>query len=137
MGFESLQLGYRYYWDDWDVKSHTGSLNYKRYMSPNVIVGLGVRSYLQGRASFFKPSYNQVETFITTDIKLDSGFSNELHFDLTVNGSESNLLGFLGDKVQYNLSASVYQRHSDTPYWFNGSKELFSTDFNFGIRYRF
>ncbi|MBT4137703.1 MAG: DUF3570 domain-containing protein [Candidatus Latescibacteria bacterium] len=133
----SMQLGYRYYWDDWDVKSHTASLNYKRYVSPNVIVGLGVRSYLQGRASFFKPAYDQVEEFITTDIKLDSGFSNELQFDLTINGSESNLLGFLGDKVQYNLSASVYQRHSDTPYWFNGSKELLSTDFNFGIRYRF
>lgn len=133
----SMQVGYRYYWDDWDVTSHTGSLNYKRYLSSNVIVGLGVRSYLQGRASFFKPSYDQVETFITTDIKLDSGFSNELQFDLTIHGDENNLLGFLGDKIQYNLSVSLYQRHSDTPYWFNGSKDLLSTDFNFGIRYRF
>ena len=133
----SMQLGYRYYWDDWQVTSHTGSAKYQRYLSPNIILGLGVRSYVQNKAFFFKPTYSQAEEFMTTDIKLDGGFSNELQFDLSINGDEYSLLGFLGDNIQYNLNASVYQRHSDTPYWFNGSKDLISTDFNFGIRYRF
>ncbi|MGA1198454.1 MAG: hypothetical protein ACO36I_18350, partial [Candidatus Latescibacterota bacterium] len=79
----------------------------------------------------------QVEQFRTVDVKLDNGFSNELQVGLTINGDEDSFLGFLGDQIQYNVNASVYQRHSDTPYWFNGSKNMISTDFNFGIRYRF
>ncbi|MGA1198722.1 MAG: DUF3570 domain-containing protein, partial [Candidatus Latescibacterota bacterium] len=50
----SLQLGYRYYWDDWDMTSHTGSLDYKRYVSSNIILGLGLRSYVQNQSYFFK-----------------------------------------------------------------------------------
>lgn len=76
---------------------------------------------------------------MTADIKLDSGFSNELQFDLTLKGGgEHDVLSFLeNDRVQYKFSLSAYQRHSTTPYWFNNSRDLISTNFNFGIRYGF
>jgi len=135
----SLQMGYRYYWDSWAVKSHTFSENYQRYISSRIILGLGLRSYFQGRAFFFKPRYTQPERFMTADIKLDSGFSNEVQFDLTLRGGgEHDILSFLeNDRVQYKFSISAYQRHSATPYWFNGSRDLISANFNFGIRYSF
>ena len=134
----SMQLGYRYYWDDWKMKSHTGSINYKRYLSSQIILGLGLRSYFQNRAFFFQPSYDQVEEFMTADIKLDSGFTNELQFDLTIHGGGrgSWLTFFKDDRLQYHFNVSLFQRHSSTPYWFNNSKDMISTDFNFGIRIR-
>ncbi len=133
----SLQLGYRFYWDTWDVDSHTFSGNYQRYLSPQVILGVGLRSYFQTRAFFFKLEYARPEEFRTVDIKLDSGFSNELQFNLTLNGGDRD--GFLlnDERLQYNFGLSIYQRHSDTPYWFNDSKDLVSADLNVGIRYRF
>jgi len=134
----SLQMGYRYYWDSWAVKSHTVSEQYQRYVSPHVIVGLGLRSYFQNRAPFFKPQYAQPEKFMTADVKLDSGFSNEFQFDLTVKGGgEHENLAFLeNDRVELKFNFSLYQRHTTTPYWFNNSRNLISTNLNFGIRYR-
>ena len=133
----SLQLGYRFYWDTWDVDSHTFSGNYQRYLSPRVILGVGLRSYFQTRAFFFKPEYARPEEFMTVDIKLDSGFSNELQFNLTLNGGDGDRFLLNDDRLQYNFGLSIYQRHSDTPYWFNNSKDLISADLNIGVRYRF
>ena len=135
----SMQLGYRYYWDDWDMTSHTGSVNYQRYLSSQVILGLGLRSYLQNRAFFFQPEYDRVEEFMTADIKLESGFTNELQFDLTINGGGNDGFWPLFDdeRLQYHFNVSIYHRHTDTPYWFNNLRDMISTDFNAGIRYRF
>ncbi len=49
----SLQLGYRYYWDSWDIRSNTYSANYQRYLSKHVILGVGLRSNFQTQAFFF------------------------------------------------------------------------------------
>jgi hypothetical protein len=134
----SLQMGYRYYWDSWGVRSHTVSEQYQRYISPHVIMGLGLRSYFQNRAFFFKPKYLQPESFMTVDVKLDSGFSNELQFDLTIKGGgEHDNFAFLeNDRVELRFNFGLYQRHTATPYWFNSSKNLISANLNFGIRYR-
>ena len=67
----SIQVGYRYYWDTWDVKSHTVSVNVNRHMSPAVDLGMGIRSYLQGAADFFQASYTTPQSFMTVDSKLD------------------------------------------------------------------
>ena len=137
-GKSSIQLGYRYYWDTWEMQSQTFSGNYQRYLSSHVILGLGLRSYFQGSAFFFKPEYTEREAFMTKDIKLDKVFSNELQFKLTINGDSDSFVPLFGDdRLQYNLSFNIYQRHSDTPYWFNDSRDLISSTFHAGIRYRF
>jgi hypothetical protein len=135
----SMQAGYRYYWDSWDVVSHTISVDYMKYLNPNVVLDLGFRHYMQSRAGFFKPEYSQPEPFMTADIKLDKGYSNELQLGFTLNGGpHQDYLPFLtNEKVQYNFDLNIYQRHTQTGYWFNGKKNLLATDFNIGIRYRF
>lgn len=135
----SLQLGYRYYWDSWSVRSHTFSEDYERYVSPHVILGLGFRSYLQSRAFFFQPQYSQPEKYMTADVKLDSGFSNQLQLDLTLyGGGDHDVLTFLDDdRLQCTFSLDLYQRHTTSPYWFNHSKNLIATNFTTGIQYRF
>jgi len=135
----SLQLGYRYYWDSWDVRSNTYSANYQRYLSKHVILGIGFRNNVQTQAFFFKPNYSAPEKYMTTDIKLDSGFSNELQLELILRGGDrQNFLPFLKDeRVQYIFDLNFYLRHTDSPYWFNNSNKLFATNFNIGIRYRY
>ena len=135
----SIQAGYRYYWDTWDINANTFSINYERYLSKHVILGTGWRSNFQTQAFFFKPKYLIPEQFMTTDIKLDAGYSNELQLNLTlIGGDGQDFLPFLDDeRVQYIFNLNFYSRHTDSPYWFNNSKNLFATDLNIGIRYRY
>ena len=107
-----MQLGYRYYWDNWDIVSHTFSLNYMRHLDEHIIFGMSWRTYLQNRAYFFKPQYQQQEALMTSDIKLEKGY-------------------------QYNISLNIYSRHTQTGYWYNGLKNMTAANFNIGIRYRF
>jgi Protein of unknown function (DUF3570) len=135
----SMQLGYRYYWDNWDIVSQTFSLNYMRHLSKHTILGLGWRGYQQNKAYFFKKNNTLSDALITSDVKLDKGFSNELQLDFIVSGGRNmDYLPFLtNERVQYTFSMNIYQRHTDTGYWFNGSKNLIATNFNIGLRYRF
>lgn len=135
----SLQAGYRYYWDDWDVTSHTISGTYRRRLSPLATVGLGWRTNLQSRAFFFRPAYPAPEPFMTVDNKLDAGFSNELQLTLTLNGRRDPAApSFLADdRLQYTLGLNLYQRHTRSPDWFSRRRDLFAVFFNAGIRYRF
>ena len=135
----SLQAGYRYYWDTWSVSSHTFSGTYQRRVSPVVTLGFGLRTNIQKKAYFFQPVYATPQTYMTVDNKLDAGFSNEIQFKLTLNGHDGNEdLPFLSDeRLQYNLSLNIYQRHTNSPDWFSHSRNLVATFFNVGIRYRF
>ena len=135
----SLQVGYRYYWDSWNISSNTYSANYERYLSKHVILGLGWRGNFQSQAFFFKPNYLVPEQYMTTDIKLDAGHSNQLLLDLILSGGDKqNFLPFMKDeRVQYIFNLSFYSRHTDSPYWFNKLNNLFATNINIGIRFRY
>lgn len=135
----SLQAGYRYYWDSWDVNANTYSVDYESYISRNVIMDLGWRSNFQTQAFFFKPVYLAPEQYMTTDIKLDAGFSNEFKLDFILQGGRGqDALPFLDDdRVQYIFNIDLYFRHTDSPYWFNNKNNLAASNFNIGIRYRY
>ncbi len=135
----SMQLGYRYYWDTWNLYANTYSVNYERYLSKHVIFGVGWRGNFQTQAFFFKPTYLAPEKYMTSDIKLDSGHSNEFQLKLIVTGGDrQDALPFLkDDRVQYIFNLNFYARHTDSPYWYNNENNLFATNFNIGIRYRY
>lgn len=135
----SLQLGYRYYWDSWNINAETYSADYEKYLSQYVILGLGWRTNFQTQAFFFKPKYLVPEQYMTSDIKLDAGYSNELQLNLVLTGGEGqDYLPFLDDeRVQYIFNLNFYLRHTNSPYWFNNMNNLFATNFNIGIRYRY
>ena len=131
----TIQAGYRYYWDTWEIDSHTISGLYQRHVTPGLDVGLGFRSYLQSDAYFYERQYVQPVEFMTVDNKLDTGFSNELQFKLTLKGGQG--LSFLrDDRMQVNLALNVYQRHTESPDWFTNKTELVAAYFNVGLRYK-
>jgi hypothetical protein len=64
-------LGYRYYRDDWGVRSHTPELRVVQQIAGNITARLRYRYYRQSAASFYKETYDQVEELMTDDPKLD------------------------------------------------------------------
>lgn len=135
----SLQTGYRYYWDSWNLNASTYSADYQLYLSRNVIMDAGWRGNFQTQAFFFKPIYTSPEEYMTTDIKLDAGYSNEFKLDfILMGGHGQDTLPFLDDeRVQYIFNIDLYFRHTNSPYWFNNKNDLSASNFNIGIRYRY
>ncbi|MFI5144912.1 MAG: DUF3570 domain-containing protein [Ignavibacteria bacterium] len=132
----TLLLGYRYYWDTWDVRSHTITTTFNRIFNKNYSISIELRNYIQSRAYFFKPSYTQIEQYMTVDSYLNSGYSNELSLNLTINGSKKFDFPLLNnDKIQFNGTVGFYHRYTDSPDWFSRYMHLYAYLFNIGIRY--
>lgn len=134
----SLQFGYRYYWDDWKVKSNTANIFYQRYFSnEKLILGLGVRSYFQSKAEFFKESYAGNEEFLAVDSKLSSQFSFEYQFKLLIDGTYFSGNSFLySEKIQYNTKFNFYHRKTKVADWHSHYKNLYAYIISFGLRYK-
>jgi hypothetical protein len=77
----SLILNYRYYWDDWGVKSHTASLKINKYITPDWIMSPEYRYYEQTEADF--GTYGGLANFDRGDYKLSIFSSNNVGFGLT------------------------------------------------------
>jgi len=132
----TLLLGYRYYWDTWDVRSHTITTTFSRMFNKNYTISIELRNYIQSRAYFFKPTYTQIEQYMTVDSYLNSGYSNELSLNLTINGSKKFDFPLLNnDNIQFNGTVGFYHRHTDSPDWFSRYMHLYAYLFNIGIRY--
>ncbi len=132
----SLELGYRYYTDDWNVKSHTLSGKYQRLFHNNqIILGLSDRVYFQTKAFFFKDIYSVEEPYMTVDPKLNGVFSNEIELNLTMNG---DLLPMINDdKAEMSARFQFYIRRTDSPDWFSRFNILYSYLLSIGFRYLF
>lgn len=71
MGFDEdvLNLSYRYYWDDWDVSSHTIEAKYRFSLGSKHYIQPEVRYYVQDKANFYY--YNLVDGAIPTYASAD------------------------------------------------------------------
>jgi Protein of unknown function (DUF3570) len=66
----SFIITYRYYWDDWELKSNTLSLKLNKYITPNWILSPEYRYYDQTGASFGQYAKDQPNLYFTSDYKL-------------------------------------------------------------------
>lgn len=134
----TLQLGYRYYWDSWDVKSHTISAKISSNFSPVVSGSFEFRHYLQTRAFFFKPVYTQVEQYMSVEGQLNSGYSDEAELNLVLRGSKKYDVPFINnDKLSLTGSLGFYRRYTDSPDWFTDYQILYAYTMSVGLRYNF
>ncbi len=134
----ALNFGVRYYWDSWDVNSLTTHIKYQQYLHPAIILGLGLRNYIQDRAYFFKAQYRRPELYMTVDTKLDELYSNNYQLKLSIHGGYfKNIPFFRDEKLQLNFILNFYHRHSATPDWHSRLKNLYAYMMSFNIRYHF
>ncbi len=130
----SLQLGYRYYTDDWDIKSHTLSGLYQHQLfEDKLLLGAGIRTYFQSKAKFFKAEYDKPEEFMSVDPKLNGIFSNEFEFNLSLNGSLIPIIE--NEKLELNGRFNLYIRKTDSPDWHSRYDKLYAFLMSFGFRF--
>ncbi len=53
-GWSVFDLSYRYYWDDWGVRSHTGELRFRYNLGPLAYLQPHLRYYSQSAADFYR-----------------------------------------------------------------------------------
>jgi hypothetical protein len=103
---------YRYYFDTWDVSSHTAEMKFNKYIFKNLILTLDYRYYNQTGASFYLDRYVGPEyladAFRTSDYKLKPFSSNNVGFSLTYllrglrgSGNDLDFLENAGIEVMY------------------------------------
>lgn len=82
LGDDVLNLSYRYYWDDWDVSSHTVEMKYRFSLGANHYLQPELRYYVQDKANFY--NYNLVDgsipTYASADYRLADLKSTTLSF---------------------------------------------------------
>lgn len=82
LGDDVLNLSYRYYWDDWDISSHTVEMKYRFSFGASHYFQPEVRYYVQDKANFY--NYNLVDgsipTFASADYRLADLKSTTLSF---------------------------------------------------------
>ncbi len=52
---DRISFSYRYFWDDWDIKSHTLDLSYRWNFAENQFIEPELRYYQQTQAEFYEP----------------------------------------------------------------------------------
>ncbi len=130
----TLQPGYRYYWDSWDVRSNTIYAILSNNFSEVLSGSLEYRQYFQTKAYFFKAIYDSLEEFMSVEGQLNSGYSNQINLNISLKGKKgASLLN--NEKIQLISSLGVYKRHYDSPDWHSGFLNLYSLLFSIGIRY--
>jgi hypothetical protein len=131
----SIGLGYRYYWDTWDIRSHTIETSYKTHLGDYVNLALSLRQYFQTKAYFFEPNYTEIEPFMAVDSKLNSGYTNDLSIGFTVKGNKNiNFPIIDNNKVTFMASFGVYHRHTDSIDWIMRMSDLYAILINLGFK---
>jgi hypothetical protein len=68
----ALKATYRYYWDDWSVRSHTLEVVYDQRLDEDWVVSPSVRLYTQTAASFWGNSFPVKQEFMSADYRLSA-----------------------------------------------------------------
>ncbi|WP_457745390.1 DUF3570 domain-containing protein [Sulfurimonas sp.] len=112
----SINLSYRYYFDDWDISSHTTSAEWLHDFSKQTVSGLRVRYYTQTQANFTQPinSYTLADagSLIAVDYKMTAFDSYTIGIPFIHTTDEGNKL---------TASIDYYQTTSNDniKYWYN------------------
>ena len=134
----TIQLGYRYYWDSWDITSHTIEAGYRSHIKDNINFVLDLRQYFQTKAYFFKSTYLAPETFMAVDSKLNSGYTTDISIGFDFAGSNGSSFPLLNsDKMTLITKLGFYHRYTDSPDWFSRANSLYAYLVTLGWRYNF
>jgi hypothetical protein len=110
---DAIELGYRYYTDDWGIHSHTAQLRYFHFLSARFLIEPNYRYYDQAGADFFSfmPQPPQQSTDLrTADSDLGNFHGNSLGIDL-------RLLPKTNIGNEYHLGMAYYDRSDGLDYY--------------------
>lgn len=110
---EAVEVGYRYYDDDWGIEAHTVELRYFTYAGERLLFEPNYRYHDQAGSDFFATSFTGMPVFLTSDPDLGD-FTGHL-FGLDVTFLERRWWGRVGD---LGLGVNYYDRSDGLDlYW--------------------
>jgi hypothetical protein len=136
----SLHIEYRYYRDDWHIRSHTTNVELYRDVSPAATLGIRYRYYEQTRASFAKDldQYTPNDPLVAVDYRMYAFHSNTAGVMAILTPSKTFLRGSDPDKVKVKLSADIFTTSSQPNIQYQYKTDrLTGTFFTFGLDYNF
>ncbi len=68
----ALHAEYRYFWDTWDIKAHTGELGYSRYFGDAWLANTHLRLYSQQHALFYSDNASFESLYISRNRQLST-----------------------------------------------------------------
>ncbi|NPA51543.1 MAG: DUF3570 domain-containing protein [Aquificae bacterium] len=104
----SINLYYRYYLDDWDIKSHTINTEVLRDIKEDFTLGVRYRYYTQTKANFIKPvdQYTQSDKYFAIDYRMSSFSSNTIGISFIYKPSGQFFIDW--DRVKLEGSIDYY-----------------------------
>jgi len=128
----SLNYGYRYYTDDWDISSHTIHAEWLHDLNENWMIGTRLRYYTQSGSNFAKDlgQYSPSDTYVASDYRMTAFDSYDIGVPFVYKPSDS--------PYSYSFSVDYYQT-SDNDYiknWF-GQNNIQAVYTTFRIDYDF
>lgn len=129
----TLQPGFRYYWDSWDINSSTAYAILSKNFSETFSGSVEYRQYFQTAAFFFQPYYLSLQEYMGVDGQINSGYSNVVNFNFTLRGKKRSFLS--NENMQLLGTIGYYKRHYDSPDWHSGLLNLYALILNIGFRY--
>jgi hypothetical protein len=79
----SVQLGYRYFWDTWDIRASTIETGYQRYFGGRWLGEIHYRYYSQTAASFYSDNFETQMNYMARDKELSTFNSHTVGGKLT------------------------------------------------------
>lgn len=113
----SSQLNYKYYSDDWNVKSNTLNGLFYYDITNKLTIGAGIRYYKQTKANFYAESFTN-EKFASSDERIMA--FNALTY-------KANIDYKINEKLSYNFDINLYKQNTG----------LGATSLSTGIKYKF
>jgi hypothetical protein len=127
---DRIRLSYRYFWDDWDIQSHTVDLSYRWNFAENQFLEPELRYYQQGEAEFYEPLLLESDVLsdtlpefasadqrlaefnaLTVGVKYQRQLSNRQHWNARLamyqQSGEGSPDGVFGSNAQYDLFPSL------------------------------
>lgn len=108
LGADVADVSYRYFWDDWGVRSHTAELRYSRRIGRTWDLEPHLRRYHQREADHYRRflvAAEPVPSFASADYRLGS-------FDATTYGLQ--LAHDFGGGARFTVSGEYYLQHGDS-----------------------
>jgi len=121
-----MNFFYRYYSDDWDIKSHTLGVEWLHDVNEHWMVGARVRYYTQTQSNFAKPigQYSLTDKYIASDYRMTSFNSYDFGIPITYKPSQESPYSFSFSVDYYQTNDNAYIQN-----WFgnNNIQAIYTT----------
>jgi len=112
-----LNLSYRYYFDQWNVDSHTTRAAYLFELNDDEdFIETFVRHHYQSKVQYFADQFSTPQTFMTSDSDMNQFNSYEAGFYLNQNYNDQKLFGLELENFSWNHGFVYYTRTNGLRY---------------------